>query len=146
MPSRWNDARTPSGVSPWGTLNLSVPVFRSSAVNTPYGGLTIGSPSRPLVNPPRPPAGVTGASAAPPAATHTTAVATRSTSGFGLPDRDAVLRLNARIHDRQVRLADVRRRDRRVVRLAVERRGLGIERRTGPVDPPHRVAYVDRTG
>src|SRR6185503_20953259 len=55
MPSRSNAARTASGVSPCGTLNLIVPLLRSIAVSTPYGGLRSGSPSRPAVKPPRPP-------------------------------------------------------------------------------------------
>src|SRR5262245_4757270 len=67
MPRRSSAVRTLSGVSPGGTLNLIVPLFRSIAVSTPYGGLTNGSPSSPCVNPPRPkPAG--GAAGAPPAA------------------------------------------------------------------------------
>src|SRR5215510_6195695 len=55
MPRRSSAVRTLSGVSPCGTLNLMVPLFRSIAVSTPYGGLTNGSPSSPCVNPPRPP-------------------------------------------------------------------------------------------
>ena len=46
--------RTASGVSPCGTWNFSVPVFRSIAVSTPYGGFTIDRPSRPCVSAPRP--------------------------------------------------------------------------------------------
>src|SRR5207247_10917817 len=56
--------RTVSGVSPWGTLNLVSPVFRSIAVSTPYGGFAIGKFSRPVVRPPRPAAGAAARAAA----------------------------------------------------------------------------------
>src|SRR5262249_59307726 len=40
------------GPSPFGTLHLISPLFRSIATRRPYGGFTIGNPSRAATRPP----------------------------------------------------------------------------------------------
>ena len=166
MPAQQRVVAHASGVSPCGTWNFSVPVFRSIAAMTPYGGFTIGRPSRPCVS-----AAASAAAdrrrragAAPGSAPRPRPRARRDPRGAAAsrarPVRAAQAVVRARLPSAASAVAGLsgsrpdltrtlRRRyfaavDAGVARLRVEDRRFRIEPRARPVDAAAGVADVDR--